>query len=83
MWLKAGDRSTRGAERTAAPTPEDARRPFGESVYPPLPHAWYVVSVLTLAYVFSFIDRRSSGGRAVARFDLIAVSGRLTDRQTT
>src|SRR3954452_12291760 len=29
-----------------------------EGTYPPLPYAWYVVGVLTLAYVFSFVDRQ-------------------------
>src|SRR6185436_10375862 len=38
-------------DQPAAPTtPEDT--------YPPLPYAWYVVGVLTLAYVVSFVDRQ-------------------------
>jgi MFS family permease len=39
----------------AAPrsTPDDA-----EGAYPALPYAWYVVGILTLAYVVSFIDRQ-------------------------
>ena len=37
---------------------EGAVRPSEEGAYPPLPYAWYVVGVLTLAYVFSFIDRQ-------------------------
>ena len=42
-------------EKAEAPrsTPGDA-----EESYPPLPYAWYVVGVLTLAYIFSFIDRQ-------------------------
>jgi MFS family permease len=44
--------------QTAAPTREDAAPPGGEDPYPPPPYAWYVVGVLTLAYVFSFIDRQ-------------------------
>ena len=36
----------------APPTPE-AQEPYPSTVY-----AWYVVGVLTLVYVFSFIDRQ-------------------------
>lgn len=46
-------------------TARAAAPPFAEAVpkveggaYPSLPYAWYVVGVLTLAYVFSFIDRQ-------------------------
>lgn len=34
-------------------TPRDP----SEQPYPPAPYAWYVVGVLTLVYIFSFIDR--------------------------
>jgi MFS family permease len=44
--------------RTATPRPEGLSRPPGEEPYPPLPYAWYVVGVLTLAYVVSFVDRQ-------------------------
>src|SRR5262245_1701094 len=30
----------------------------GSADYPPGGYAWYVVSVLTLAYIFSFLDRQ-------------------------
>ncbi len=42
----------------AAPTPEDAVGAPREAAYPPLPYAWYVVGVLTLAYILSFVDRQ-------------------------
>jgi MFS family permease len=45
-------------ERTAAPTSDDDAKPGAEDSYPPLPYAWYVVGVLTLAYILSFIDRQ-------------------------
>ena len=32
--------------------------PGNEAPYPPPRYAWYVVGVLTLMYVFSFIDRQ-------------------------
>ncbi len=48
----------RDTGRAMAPTPEEAVQPGKEGSYPPLPYAWYVVGVLTLAYVFSFIDRQ-------------------------
>ncbi len=40
-----------------ASTELDARVPEAEP-YPPAGYAWYVVGVLTLAYIFSFIDRQ-------------------------
>lgn len=48
----------RDTPQTAAPAPEGATPSHGDGDYPPLPYAWYVVGVLTLAYVFSFIDRQ-------------------------
>lgn len=40
-------------------TPELEEKPGeGEAPYPPTPYAWYVVGVLTLVYIFSFIDRQ-------------------------
>lgn len=42
----------------AAPTSNDPAGPPGEGPYPDPTYAWYVVGVLTLAYVFSFIDRQ-------------------------
>lgn len=36
-------------------TPQD---PGGREDYPPAPYAWYVVGVLTLAYMVSFLDRQ-------------------------
>lgn len=39
-------------------TPRDTSDARQEAPYPPLPYAWYVVGVLTLAYIFSFIDRQ-------------------------
>jgi MFS family permease len=47
-----------GTEQTAARMSDDAANPRAEDSYPPLPYAWYVVGVLTLAYIFSFIDRQ-------------------------
>ena len=41
------------AEATAVPAPAAPDQPSGS-----LRYAWYVVGVLTLAYVFSFIDRQ-------------------------
>ena len=41
-----------------APTPENANPPGDDEPYPSPAYAWYVVGVLTLAYVFSFIDRQ-------------------------
>jgi MFS family permease len=40
------------------PTAEDVVNPLVDKSYPELTYAWYVVGVLTLAYVFSFIDRQ-------------------------
>jgi hypothetical protein len=48
----------RGMRRAAGPTPGGAAVTPGEEPYPPPLYAWYVVGVLTLAYVFSFIDRQ-------------------------
>ncbi len=48
-----------GIDRTAAPTTSGDRITSGEeAAYPPVQYSWYVVGVLTLAYVFSFIDRQ-------------------------
>ena len=44
-----------GTSPIATPTPVDE-----EDTYPPLPYAWYVVGVLTLAYVFRSLIARSS-----------------------
>jgi MFS family permease len=41
------------AQSAAAPVP-----PRSEAPYPPARYSWYVVGVLTLVYVFSFIDRQ-------------------------
>src|SRR5262245_9002593 len=44
---------------TATPIgPSALPTPPGEAPYPPPGYAWYVVGVLTLVYVFSFIDRQ-------------------------
>lgn len=43
---------------TTEPIARDATGPVAGAPYPPLPYAWYVVGVLTLAYIFSFIDRQ-------------------------
>src|SRR5690242_5095795 len=39
-------------------TSGDVITPGDEAPYPPVLYSWYVVGVLTLAYVFSFIDRQ-------------------------
>src|SRR5260370_277791 len=41
------------AQPVPAPVPSRAEQP-----YPPAGYSWYVVGVLTLVYVFSFIDRQ-------------------------
>ena len=42
-----------------APVPAEPNAPPpGRDVYPATGYAWYVVGVLTLAYIFSFIDRQ-------------------------
>ena len=43
---------------SAQPTPAPAASQPTEAPYPPIRYAWYVVGVLTLVYVFSFIDRQ-------------------------
>ena len=47
---------------TSSPTvpagTESVGRPPAPETYPPSGYAWYVVGVLTLAYIFSFIDRQ-------------------------
>ena len=43
---------------TAAASTESVGRPPAPETYPPSGYAWYVVGVLTLAYIFSFIDRQ-------------------------
>jgi MFS family permease len=40
-----------------ASAPEPAS-PENEEPYPPIGYAWYVVGVLTIVYIFSFIDRQ-------------------------
>src|SRR5437867_619973 len=37
---------------------ESIVRPLEQESYPPAGYAWYVVAVLTLAYILSFIDRQ-------------------------
>ena len=48
----------RGMGPIAGPGPGGAVDTPGEEAYPPPLYAWYVVGVLTLAYVLSFIDRQ-------------------------
>ena len=43
---------------TALPSTESIASPLERESYPPAGAAWYVVGVLTLAYIFSFIDRQ-------------------------
>jgi MFS family permease len=44
---------------TAGPaSTESIARPLERDSYPPAAYAWYVVGVLTLAYIVSFIDRQ-------------------------
>jgi MFS family permease len=43
---------------TPATSNEDIVRPLEQECYPPAGYAWYVVAVLTLAYIVSFIDRQ-------------------------
>jgi MFS family permease len=43
---------------TTPASTESVGPPLGPEAYPPSGYAWYVVGVLTLAYVFSFIDRQ-------------------------
>ena len=38
--------------------PDAAPTNAQEEVYPPARYSWYVVALLTLAYIFSFIDRQ-------------------------
>src|SRR5262245_45347819 len=40
------------------PTGMELARPLQTESYPPAGYAWYVVGVLTLAYVISFVDRQ-------------------------
>jgi MFS family permease len=42
----------------AHPGTEATAHPLDQAPYPPANYAWYVVGVLTLAYVLSFIDRQ-------------------------
>jgi MFS family permease len=42
--------------KPSEPESEDTARQ-NEEAYPPIGYAWYVVGVLTLVYIFSFIDR--------------------------
>ena len=46
------------AEPSARPNTASIDPPAEPESYPPAGYAWYVVGVLTLAYVFSFIDRQ-------------------------
>jgi len=52
----------RGRQEDDLPAQEDpasaGRHPVVEEPYPPAGYAWYVVGVLTVAYVFAFIDRQ-------------------------
>src|SRR4051794_33006831 len=43
---------------TVVPRPDDHPPPREDDSYPPLAYAWYVVGVLTVAYVVSFVDRQ-------------------------
>jgi MFS family permease len=43
---------------TAPTSTESVGRPLEPEAYPHAGYAWYVVGVLTLAYIFSFIDRQ-------------------------
>jgi MFS family permease len=43
---------------SSPPTGEAISRAPEPGAYPPSAYAWYVVGVLTLAYIFSFIDRQ-------------------------
>ena len=43
---------------TAPASTESGGRPLEDEAYPSAGYAWYVVGVLTLAYIFSFIDRQ-------------------------
>ncbi|MGH9752958.1 MAG: MFS transporter, partial [Blastocatellia bacterium] len=43
---------------SARPSRDSAHAPAtAEEAYPPIGYAWYVVSILTVIYIFSFIDR--------------------------
>lgn len=42
----------------APPSPQAAQPSLEEPPYPPVAYAWYTVGVLTLVYIFSFIDRQ-------------------------
>ena len=42
----------------ALPSTDSIAHPLDPAPYPPAGYAWYVVGVLTLAYVLSFIDRQ-------------------------
>ena len=43
---------------TTSTSPDAASTKVQEEVYPPARYSWYVVALLTLAYIFSFIDRQ-------------------------
>src|SRR5271155_3859127 len=45
-------------EASALSSTESIVRPAEQEFYPSAGYAWYVVGVLTLAYIFSFIDRQ-------------------------
>lgn len=51
------DGDTRSESDKATAPPAGAPAGDAEPPYPPIGYAWYVVGVLTLVYVFSFIDR--------------------------
>jgi MFS family permease len=42
----------------ASPSTESIARPLDPAAYPRAGYAWYVVAVLTLAYILSFVDRQ-------------------------
>lgn len=46
------------AESTLEPSTGATIPPGEDDDYPAVPYAWYVVGVLTVAYVFSFVDRQ-------------------------
>jgi MFS family permease len=50
--------TTAAADETAAEEISAVIRPAQQDSYPGAAYAWYVVGVLTLAYIFSFIDRQ-------------------------
>ena len=49
---------TSSTQRASEPSAELPATPSQDETYPSESYAWYVVGVLTLAYIFSFIDRQ-------------------------